>query len=46
MVLVNHVLKMVDKGDSEGRKGPVERYVCGVLIEIGIWKVMMKRRMS
>ena len=46
MVLGNHVLKMVDKGDSEGRKGPVEIYVCGVLIESGAWKVMMKRQMS
>ena len=46
IVLVNHVLKMVDKGDSEGRKGPVEIYMCGVLIEMGIWKVMTKRQMS
>ena len=46
MVLVNHVPKMVDKGESEGRKGPVEIYVCGVLIERGIWKVMIKRQVS
>ena len=46
MVLVNHMLKVVDKGNSEGRKGPVEIYVCGVLIERGAWKVMMKRQMS
>ena len=46
MALVNHVLKMVDKGDSEGRKGPVEIYVCGVLIDRGVWKEMMKRQMS
>ena len=46
MVSVNHVLKVVDKGDSEGRNGPVEIYVCGVLIERGVWKVMMKRQMS
>ena len=46
MVLGNHVLKKVDKCDSEGRKGPVEIYVCGVLIERGAWKVMMKRQMS
>ena len=46
MVLVNHVLKVVDKGDAEGRNGPVEIYVCGVLIERGAWKVMMKRQMS
>jgi len=24
IVLVNHLLKMLDKGDCEGRKGPVE----------------------
>ena len=46
MVLVNHVPKMVDKGESEGRKGTVEMYVWGVLIERGIWKVMMKRQVS
>ena len=46
MVLVNHSLKMLDKGDCEGRKGPVEIYVCGVLIEIGVWNVMMKRQIS
>ena len=46
MVFVNDVLKVVDKGDSEGRNGPVEIYVCGVLIERGAWKVMMKRQMS
>ena len=42
MDLVDDVLKMPDKGDREGRKGVVEMYVCGVLIEMGIWKVMMK----
>ena len=46
IVLVNHVIKIVDKGDSEGKKGPVEIYVCGVLIERGVWKAMMKRQMS
>ena len=46
MVLLNHVPKVVDKGESEGRKGPVEIYVCGVLIERGVWKVMMKRQVS
>ena len=46
MVLVNHVPKTVDKGESEGRKGPVEMYVWGVLIERGIWKVMIKRQVS
>ena len=46
MDLGSHVLKIVDKGDSEGRKGPVEIYVCGVLIERGAWKVVMKRLRS
>jgi hypothetical protein len=46
MVFVNHVLKMVDKGDSEGRKGPVEIYVCGALIERAVWKVIIKRQIS
>ena len=46
MVLINHALKIADKGDSEGRKCPVEIYVCGVLIERGVWKVMMNRQMS
>ena len=46
MVLVNHLLKMADKGDCEGRKGPVEIYVCGVLIEMAVWKVIMKRQTS
>jgi len=46
MVLVNHLLKVPDKSDCEGRKGPVEIYVCGLLIEIGVWKVMMKRQTS
>jgi len=46
MILVNRLPKMLDKGDCEGRKGPVEIYVCGVLIEIGVWKVMMKRQTS
>ena len=46
MDLVNPVLKMVDKGDCEGRKGPVEIYVCGVLMERGVRKAMMKRQMS
>ena len=37
------VLKSVDKGDFEGRKAPVEIYVCGVLIEMGVRKMIMKR---
>ena len=46
MDLVNHLPNMVDKGDCEGRKGPVDIYVCGVLIERAVWKVMMKRHKS
>ena len=46
MALVNDVLKAVDKGDCKGRKGRVEIYVCGALIETGVWKVIMKRETS
>src|SRR5258706_11437874 len=46
MPLANCAQKMVDKCDCEGRKGRVEIYVCGALIESGVWKVMMKRQTS
>jgi hypothetical protein len=46
MPLANHVLKIDDKGDCDGRKGPVDIYVCGVLIEMGVWKAMMKWQTS
>ena len=46
MVLVNPWPKVPDKCDCEGRKGPVEIYMCGVLIEMGVWKVMIKRQTS
>ena len=46
MPLGNHVLKIVDKSDCDGRKGPVDIYVCGVLIETGVWKAMMKWQTS
>ena len=46
MPLVNIVAKMVDRCDCEGRKGRVEIYVCGALIESGVWKVIMKRQAS
>src|SRR5258706_11910071 len=46
MPLANCVQKMVDKCDCEGRKGWVVIYVCGALIESGVWKVMMKRQTS
>jgi hypothetical protein len=42
MDLVNDVLNIFDRGDCEGRNGCVEIYVCGVLMEMGVWKVMMK----
>ena len=37
------VLKIVDKGDFEGKNGPVEIYVCGVLLEMGMRKMIIKR---
>jgi hypothetical protein len=46
MDLVNTVLKVLDKGDCEGRNGPVEIYVCGVLMEMRVWKAMMNRQTS
>src|SRR5260370_28066149 len=46
MALINPILKMVDKLECDGRNGRVEMYVCGVLIDIGVWKVMMKRKIS
>src|SRR5260221_223712 len=44
--LVNPALNVLDKGESNGRNGPVEIYVCGVLIEMGVRKVIMKRQIS
>jgi hypothetical protein len=46
MALVNLALKVFDKLESEGKKGRVERYVWGALIETGVRKAMMKRQMS
>jgi len=46
MDLVNLVLKVFDKVERKGKKGRVERYVCGALIEMGMRKAMMKRRTS
>jgi len=46
MPLVNLVLKVSDKFERKGKKGRVERYVCGALIEMGVRKAMMKRQMS
>ena len=42
MPLMKYVLNIFDKGDSEGRNGPVEIYVCGVLIEMGVRKTVIK----
>jgi len=46
MALVNPVLKVFDKVERKGKKGWVERYVCGALIEMGVRKAMMKRQTS
>jgi hypothetical protein len=46
MALVNLVLKVFDKVEHKGKKGRVERYVCGALIEMGVRKAMMKRQTS
>jgi len=46
MDLVNLVLKVFDKVERKGKKGRVERYVCGALIEMGVRKAMMKRQTS
>jgi len=46
MALVNRVLKVSDKVECKGKKGRVERYVCGALIEMGVRKTMMKRQKS
>jgi len=42
MAFVDLVPKTVDKGDCEDRKGPVEIYVCGALIEMGVLEVMIR----
>ena len=44
--LVNLVLNVFDKVECKGKKGRVERYVCGALTEMGVRKAMMKRQMS
>jgi len=46
MSLINLVLKVSDKVERKGKKGRVERYVCGALIEMGVRKAMMKRQTS
>jgi len=40
---VKCVLKIVDNGDFDGRNGPVEIYACGVLLEMGVRKMIIKR---
>jgi len=46
MTLVNLVPKVFDKVERKGKKGRVERYVCGALIDMGVRKAMMKRQTS
>jgi hypothetical protein len=46
IALLNLVLKVFDNFERKGRKGRVERYVCGALIEMGVRKAMMKRQTS
>jgi len=46
MALVNLVLKLFDKVERKGKKGRVERYVCGALTRMGVRKAMMKRQTS
>jgi len=46
ITLANLVLKVSDKVECKGKKGRVERYVCGALIEMGVRKAMMKRQTS
>src|SRR5260221_1608697 len=46
MALVNPALRMADKCDCDGRKGRVEIYVCGGVIEMGGREVVMKRQTS
>ena len=46
MAFVNHMPKVANNDDCEGRKGRVEIYVCGVLTERGVRNVVMKRQMS
>ena len=46
MPFVKCLPKSIDEGDAEGRNGRVETYVCGALIEMGVWKVIMKWLMS
>ena len=46
MDLVNLVLKVFDKVEAKGKKGRVERYVCGALSMMGVRKAMMKRQTS
>jgi len=46
MPLVNLVLKVFDKVERKGKKGRVERYVCGALIEMGVRNATMKRQTS
>jgi hypothetical protein len=44
--LVKLVLKVFNNVERKGKKGRVERYVCGALIEMGVRKAMMKLQTS
>jgi hypothetical protein len=46
IALVNLVFKVFSKVERKGKKGRVERYTCGALIEMGVRKATMKRQMS
>ena len=46
MALVNLVPKVSDKVEAKGRKGRVERYVCGALSMMGMRKTRIKWQMS
>ena len=41
MALVNLVLKVFDKVERKGKKGRVEIYVCGALVEMGVRKAII-----
>jgi hypothetical protein len=46
MAVVNSLLKRLNKGDHEGRNGRPEIWMCGVLRETGVSKVIRKLQIS
>ena len=46
MDLVNLMLKVLHKVEAKGKKGRIERYVCGALSMMGVRKTMMKQQTS